>query len=298
MPKVTIGLPVYNGEKFLNEKIDSLLKQTFSDFEIIISDNASSDNTKIICEKYLKKDNRIKYYRQEKNIGFRSFVYILEQAKGEYFLWTAVDDKISFDFIKKNVNILDIKKNVVCSVSQVRYYGEKTDHMKIHSEDSKFSKIKKKIYWYFSPLKNIPAQGKLEKKIRLYLKIRGHHHIFYGVFRTEQLKKSMVTTAGNTFDLPTILNALKYGDFYVIDKILMLRGDEGISSGGFFNYKEKLDLKFWQTVFIYYPMTKWVFKNFGFKIFLENLDSLIIWNFEVFFHLFVDIIRKIKKGKF
>ncbi len=77
MPKVTIGLPVYNGEKFLNEKIDSLLKQTFSDFEIIISDNASSDNTKIICEKYLKKDNRIKYYRQEKNIGVRSFVYIL-----------------------------------------------------------------------------------------------------------------------------------------------------------------------------------------------------------------------------
>jgi len=298
MPEVTIGLPVYNGEKFLKEKITSILKQIDTDFEIIISDNASSDNTKEICEEFLKQDKRIIYHRQKNNIGFESFLYILKQAKGEYFLWTAVDDKISEDFVKKNVEVLKNNKNIVCSASQVKYFGEKTNNMKICEDDGIILKIKKKIYKQFSPLKNIPTQGKFEKKIRLYLKSRGHHHIFYGVFRTEQLKKIIVTNTDPTYDLPTIINALKHGDIHVIDEVLMLRGDEGVSAGGFFNFKRKMRLNFLKILFVNYPMTKWVLKNFGVKIFIKNLDSLIIWNVEGLFYLFVDIIRKINsKGK-
>ena len=122
---ISIYVPVYNGEKFLEEKITSLLKQSFSDFEIIISDNASTDRTEKICRKFVEIDSRIKYFRQKKNVGFSSFLYILENAQGEYFFWTAVDDVILPEFIKKNVEILEQKKNVICSISQVKYFGEK-----------------------------------------------------------------------------------------------------------------------------------------------------------------------------
>ena len=68
-PKLSIGMPIYNAENFLRNRLDSLLSQKFSDFELIISDNASTDLTEQICKEYLSKDNRIQYFRQEKNIG-------------------------------------------------------------------------------------------------------------------------------------------------------------------------------------------------------------------------------------
>ena len=68
IPKVRIGMPVYNGEKFIREAIDSLLAQTFSDFELIISDNCSTDKTQEICKEYASKDPRVKYLRQIENI--------------------------------------------------------------------------------------------------------------------------------------------------------------------------------------------------------------------------------------
>ncbi len=76
-PKISIGLPVYNGENILRRSIDSILSQTFSDFELIISDNASSDSTPIICQDYAKRDKRIRYVRQKKNIGvYRNYFFI------------------------------------------------------------------------------------------------------------------------------------------------------------------------------------------------------------------------------
>ena len=68
-PPVTIGLPVYNGEKFLRQALDSLLGQTMGDFELIICDNASSDATGQICRAYARADRRVRYYRNATNIG-------------------------------------------------------------------------------------------------------------------------------------------------------------------------------------------------------------------------------------
>ena len=68
-PRVSIGMPVYNGAKFIEAALDSLLAQTFEGFELIISDNASTDRTEVICRSYAARDNRIRYYRQEKNQG-------------------------------------------------------------------------------------------------------------------------------------------------------------------------------------------------------------------------------------
>lgn len=90
---VSIGMPVYNGQRFLRRALDSLLAQDYKNFELIISDNASIDETRKICEEYLKKDKRITYIRQKENIGIlKNFLFVLKRAKGEYFMWAAYDD--------------------------------------------------------------------------------------------------------------------------------------------------------------------------------------------------------------
>jgi len=93
IPKVSIGMPVYNGEKYIREALDSLLSQAFSDFELIISDNASIDGTEAICLEYAVRDPRIRYIRQTENRGlFMNFQVVLDAGVGEYFMWAAADD--------------------------------------------------------------------------------------------------------------------------------------------------------------------------------------------------------------
>ncbi len=92
-PQVSIGMPVYNGAQFIREALDSLLAQTFTNFELIISDNASTDDTEAICRDYAVKDARIRYVRQAKNLGATAnFKFVLDEAVGEYFMWAAADD--------------------------------------------------------------------------------------------------------------------------------------------------------------------------------------------------------------
>ena len=86
-------MPVYNGAKFIREALDSLLAQTFTDFELIISDNASTDGTESICREYADKDKRVRYVRQAQNLGAAAnFKFVLDDAVGEYFMWAAADD--------------------------------------------------------------------------------------------------------------------------------------------------------------------------------------------------------------
>ena len=93
IPQISIGMPVYNGEPYIREALDSLLAQTFTDFELIISDNASTDGTEAICRKYAASDARIQYVRQTKNQGpMSNFQFVLHEAVGEYFIWAAADD--------------------------------------------------------------------------------------------------------------------------------------------------------------------------------------------------------------
>ncbi len=117
-PKVTIGLPVYNGEAFVNRAIESLLDQTFSDFELLISDNASTDGTAEICQLYAEKDERIVYRCNEMNLGAApNFNGLVELARGKYFKWAAHDDVCVSRFLEECVHVLDSQPEVVLSYS-------------------------------------------------------------------------------------------------------------------------------------------------------------------------------------
>ena len=101
-PRVSVGMPVYNGERFVAQAIELILSQTFRDFELIISDNASTDATERICREYAERDGRIRYYRSEKNCGAAwNNNHLVHLARGEYFKWQCHDDYCDPTFIEK-----------------------------------------------------------------------------------------------------------------------------------------------------------------------------------------------------
>lgn len=124
-PKVSIGLPVYNGAAFLREAIESILGQTYADFELIVSDNASSDATRDICLELAAQDPRISYHRQDHNIGQGpNHNFCVARASGEYFRWAAHDDLIAPEYLTRCVAALERERDAVLCHSQTRIFGD------------------------------------------------------------------------------------------------------------------------------------------------------------------------------
>jgi glycosyltransferase involved in cell wall biosynthesis len=124
-PKVSIGMPVYNGERLLPETLDSILAQTFPDFELVISDNASTDATPEICRRYMDRDSRIRYERNATNIGIianhnRTF----RLSRAPYFKWQAHDDLLAPEFLERCVAILDEDQTTVLVGTRVALVDE------------------------------------------------------------------------------------------------------------------------------------------------------------------------------
>ena len=114
MVKLSIGFPIYNGENYGEAAIESLLAQSYADFELIIADNASTDGTEQMCRNYAAKDSRIKYFRHETNMGAAyNFNFTVERASGEYFKWAAHDDVLSINYLERCMNHLDRNPDVV-----------------------------------------------------------------------------------------------------------------------------------------------------------------------------------------
>ena len=124
-PKISIGLPVYNGENYLEAALKSILNQTWKDYELIISDNASDDRTEEICRDYASSDNRIRYHRNEQNFGAaQNFNQVFEMATAPYFQWAAHDDEYHPEFLEKSVPILDKDPAVVLVFSKVKFIDQ------------------------------------------------------------------------------------------------------------------------------------------------------------------------------
>ena len=114
MKKVAIGLPVYNGDNYLAAAIESILAQSYGDFDFLISDNASTDGTEEICRAYARRDRRIRYIRQAQNVGAAAnYNLIVPMADSPYFKWAAHDDLLAPGFLAACVDVLDSDSNVV-----------------------------------------------------------------------------------------------------------------------------------------------------------------------------------------
>lgn len=281
---VSIGVPVFNGERFLRKCIESLLSQTFRNFEIIISDNGSTDLTPKICKEYLDKDSRIRYIRQKKNMGLnRNFRFTLKEARSKYFTWVAVDHFCEPDFLETNLNLLESNKRAACSTGKIIFFDEN----KI-SRFKKFvigirDKIKKPIGFY-------PINGTYRNKVRVCLN-HSFTWIIFGIFRTEILKKSLVTESFINNERAIMLNVLKHGDLVVCDKELLHISGKGISKKGTYILAKGLNESRAGQIFPAYPFTKWCFQNLGVKLFFQNLDFFIERNIYSQVTLFIDLLK-------
>ena len=124
-PLLSVGLFVYNGARFLEEALHAILNQTFTDFELIISDNASADRTREIVEAYAKRDDRIRYYRSEKNMGAGwNARRVYELATGKYFKWAAVDDLLEPDLLGRCVEIFESDPGCVVAYARTKEVDE------------------------------------------------------------------------------------------------------------------------------------------------------------------------------
>lgn len=113
-PLVSIGLPVYNGANYLRTAVETLLAQTYGRFELLISDNASTDETPAICRALAARDERIRIHRNEKNLGAApNYNIVFGMATGKYFKWAAHDDVLAPTFIERAVDVLEANPDVV-----------------------------------------------------------------------------------------------------------------------------------------------------------------------------------------
>lgn len=124
-PRVSIGMPVFNGERHIEQALNSIVTQTFDDFELIISDNASTDRTADICRNYAARDRRIRYRRNETNIGYgRNQNLVAELSSGEYFMWAHHDDVRAPDCLERCIQQLDADPAVVLCYTKTRDIDE------------------------------------------------------------------------------------------------------------------------------------------------------------------------------
>jgi glycosyltransferase involved in cell wall biosynthesis len=124
-PAISLGMPVYNAQRYLAGAIQSVIDQTFEDWELIISDNASTDSTPAICSEFAERDPRIRFHRQERNVGAgRNHNFVAQQARAEYFKWTCYDDLITPEFLERTKAVLDEDDSVVLCHSLTRIIDE------------------------------------------------------------------------------------------------------------------------------------------------------------------------------
>lgn len=292
LPGISIGLPVYNGEKFIQKRIESILNQTFQNFEIIISNNASTDLTEEICIKFEKQDKRIKYFKQLNNIGGMSnFSFVLSKAERRFFVWAAVDDDWHLEFLNKNYEFLKFKKDFVGCVTKIEFMNSKD--IKIKTEN--FSKTRKKLRDKIRSMRpNLyPISGEYYKKIRSILKSKSSN-MMYGLMKTESLQKSMIDQRFLGDEWSVMFNIVKYGNYNEIDEKMLFRREIGISWSGMIKFAKKLNHNKLGIIFPNYPLTVWCLKNFERKVFLRNLDQLIFFNLEAELAIILDALLGIK----
>ena len=213
-PLVSIGLPVFNGAKRIAVTIEGLLDQTYKNFELIISDNGSTDETEKICRHFAAQDRRIKYFRQSQNIGATlNFKFVLEQAKGKYFFWAACDDARSPDFVEVNVAFLEAHPDYCASTSQARDAGGKFNPRWMGDR----------------PL----IQNTLEGRILTYFKGWHRNSIFYSIYRREVMTNHPLLYHPEFLgqDWAMIMHTAKGGKFQRLEQGELILGKGGMSKG-------------------------------------------------------------------
>ncbi len=214
---VSIGLPVFNGGPILENAINSLLSQTYRNIELLISDNASTDETGSICERAQARDPRVKYHCNDTNIGaVANWHHVFRMASGEYFMWAAHDDRWEPEFIEEVVALLEEDSSAVLAFSQSDDIDLTTGRVFPGRNMLKFAKPRTRLSRLLKFLLNPGLSGKA--------------NLIYGVIRRDTLERvgcMYMGTYGSEEWSPTMLTLLLLGyqgNIAISDKVLFHKG--------------------------------------------------------------------------
>jgi glycosyltransferase involved in cell wall biosynthesis len=213
--RVSLALPVHNGAKYLEEALRSLVGQTYSDFELIITDNASTDATQEICESFALGDDRIAYCRLPKNIGAGpNFNLAFGGAHGEFFKWCAHDDLISPNFVERCVATLESRSDAALAYGRTQCIDEKGAF--IHWTDSGF-------------MPSIESDSPIER-FRLAIASAGTCFPVFGLFRTEALRRTSLHRPYYGSDRALIAEIALLGKAILVDDAVLYNREHGTRS--------------------------------------------------------------------
>jgi glycosyltransferase involved in cell wall biosynthesis len=196
-------MPVYNGEKFIEQALESILGQTFEDWELIISDNASTDRTQAICEGYAARDPRIRYYRNENNLGAApNFNRCFELAQGEYFKWAAHDDILAPDYLERCVAVLDQDPEIVLCYARARIIDENGEVIQDYDVHLRTD------------------SSRPQDRLHDLLWVQHRYYQVFGVMRADVLRKTPLIEPYSASDRVLLVGMSQFGKFHEISDYL------------------------------------------------------------------------------
>jgi glycosyltransferase involved in cell wall biosynthesis len=206
LPMITVGLPVYNSERYLAESVDSLLGQTYRDFVLIISDNASTDGTAEICRRYVEADPRVRYYRNAVNIGNpRNFNRVCELTTTPYLKWSTADDYWAPTFLEKALEVMDRDPSVVLCYPQAVFVDANGENPQNYDD-----------------VLNLIQDDPVDRFTALLENImKAHQHL--GVIRMSALRRTHLLGTHVSSDINLLAELTLYGMFYELPERLFFR---------------------------------------------------------------------------
>ena len=219
--QVTVGLPVYNGQKYLEQAIDSILAQTYSDFVLLISDNGSTDRTEAICRAYAARDARVRYERYEQNRGAAwNFNNCFHLAESPYFKWQCYDDLLEPTMLEVCVPVLDAEPEVVLAYPRTRIVDDAGATIGFWADN----------FEHRSP--------RASERLRHYLANKSRNEGQYGVWRRSELAQSGLMGAFPLSDQVLMAETMMRGQFRELPEYLFLkRFHDGISTEAYSQYR-------------------------------------------------------------
>ena len=209
-PRLTLGLPVYNGERFLAASLDALLAQTFTDFELIISDNGSTDRTRAIAQQYESVDPRVQYVNHPRNRGAAfNHNFVIEQARGEFFKWVSDDDIYAPDLLERCIDALDSRPEIVLAHAWTAFIDDK-------------GRITNAIDYPLTTDVPDPVQ-----RFRSLLYTQGGDDI-YGVIRRSVLRRVAPHGSHHLADRTFVADLALQGPFHNVSDFLYFRRDHAM----------------------------------------------------------------------
>jgi Glycosyl transferase family 2 len=223
VPRLSIGLPVYNGEEFLPQALDCLLAQTFGNFEIVVSDNASTDRTSQICRDYVNRDARIRYFRSDKNLGaIANFNRTFELSEAPLFKWACHDDLHHSVYLESCVRLLDDDPTAVLAHSASAFIGDDGEPFAFDSGSETYLDPKTGG-WHRPDSPTIGDSSNAVERFWQVLSLAPWACHGFGVIRREALRQTKLHTNFRGSDRAMLAELALLGRFRAVPERLFLK---------------------------------------------------------------------------